>query len=121
MPSEMQLTTTGTKMTEEEHVVTAETHLRYVEGHLQPSEEHLADAEVHLKLVKAHLAMLEPAEQNEVNFLTTKLDPMRKQTTITHEAAVRAGETFHSFYLLFVRIEASEVGSLAAAGADAIV
>jgi hypothetical protein len=27
-PSKMQLTTTGTKMTTEEHVVTAETHLR---------------------------------------------------------------------------------------------
>ncbi len=65
MPSEIQLTSTGTEMTAEEHVATAETHLRYAEGHLQPSEEHLADAEVHLKLVKAHLAALvtmEPAE-----------------------------------------------------------
>ena len=65
MPSEIQLTSTGTKMTAEEHVVTAETHLRHAKGHLQPSEEHLADAEVHLKLVKAHLAALvtmEPAE-----------------------------------------------------------
>ncbi len=64
MPSEIQLTSTGTEMTTEEHVATAETHLRYAEGHLQPSEEHLADAEVHLKLVKAHLAALvamEPA------------------------------------------------------------
>jgi hypothetical protein len=65
MPSEIQLTSTGTEMTTEEDVATAETHLRYAEGHLQPSEEHLADAEVHLKLVKAHLAalvMMEPAE-----------------------------------------------------------
>jgi hypothetical protein len=65
VPSEIQLTSTGTEMTAEEHVATAETHLRYAEGHLQPSEEHLADAEVHLKLVKAHLAALvamEPAE-----------------------------------------------------------
>ncbi len=65
MPSEIQLTSTGTEMTAEEHVATAETHLRYAEGHLQPTEEHLADAEVHLKLVKAHFAALvamEPAE-----------------------------------------------------------
>jgi hypothetical protein len=64
VPSEIQLTSTGTEMTAEEHVATAETHLRYAEGHLQPSEEHLADAEVHLKLVKAHFAALvamEPA------------------------------------------------------------
>jgi hypothetical protein len=63
MPSEIQLTSTGTEMTTEEHVVTAETHLRYAEGHLQPSEEHLADAEVHLKLVKAHLATLEVTDR----------------------------------------------------------
>jgi hypothetical protein len=54
-------------------------------------------------------------------YLNVQLDPMRKRTTITHEAAVRVGETFHSFYLLFVRTEAGEVGSLVAAGADAIV
>jgi hypothetical protein len=54
-------------------------------------------------------------------YLNVQLDPMRKRTTITHEAAVRVGETFHSFYMLFVRTEASEVGSLVAAGADAIV
>ena len=66
---------TGTEMTAEEHLVTAETHLRYVEGHLQPSEEHLADAEVHLKLVKAHLAVLEPAEQAEVNLSETVPPP----------------------------------------------
>ena len=28
-------------------------------------------------------------------YLNVQLDPMRKQTTITQEAAVRAGETFH--------------------------
>jgi hypothetical protein len=67
MPSEIQLTSTGTEMTTEEHVVTAETHLRYAEGHLQPSAEHLADAEVHLKLVKAHLAALEVAEPAEAD------------------------------------------------------
>ncbi len=54
-------------------------------------------------------------------YLNVQLDPMRKQTTITHEAAVRVGQTFYSFYLLFVRTEAGEVVSLAADGADAIV
>ncbi len=73
VPSEMQLTSTGTEMTSEEHVVTAETHLRYVEGHLQPSEEHLADGEVHLKLVKAHLARLEAVEAAEAGPLETAL------------------------------------------------
>jgi hypothetical protein len=34
MPSEIQLTSTGTEMTAEEHVATAETHLRYTEGYL---------------------------------------------------------------------------------------
>jgi hypothetical protein len=67
MPSEIQLTSTGTEMTTDEHVVTAETHLRYAEGHLQPSEEHLADAEVHRKLVKAHLAALEVTEPAEAD------------------------------------------------------
>jgi hypothetical protein len=68
MPSEIQLTSTGTEMTTEEHVVTVETHLRYAKGHLQPSEEHLADAEVHLKLVKAHLAALKVAGLAETGF-----------------------------------------------------
>ncbi len=67
MPSEIQLTSTGTEMTAEEHVATAGTHLRYAEGHLQPSEEHLADAEVHLKLVKAHLAALVAVELAEAD------------------------------------------------------
>ncbi len=65
VPSEIQLTSTGTGMTTEEHMATAETHLRYAEGHLQPSEEHLANAEVHLKLVKAHLAAREMARPAE--------------------------------------------------------
>jgi hypothetical protein len=50
-----------------------------------------------------------------------QLDPQRRRTTITHEAAVRVGQTFNSFYLIFVRAELGEVGSLAAGGADAIV
>ncbi len=75
-PSEIQLTSTGTEMTAEEHVVTAETHLRYAEGHLQPSEEHLADAEVCLKLVKAHLAALEVAESAEAGSLGTATLPL---------------------------------------------
>ncbi len=54
-------------------------------------------------------------------YLNAQLDPMRKRTTIIHEAAVRVGQTFYSFYLLFVRTEAGKVGSLAADGADAIV
>ncbi len=54
-------------------------------------------------------------------YLNVQLDPMRKRTTITHEAAVRAGETFHSFYMLFARTEAGGVGNLVVAGADAIV
>jgi hypothetical protein len=70
----MQLAMTGSEMTTEEHVATAETHLQYADGHLQPSEEHLADTEVHLKLVKAHLAVLELAEQVEVN-LTEMTSP----------------------------------------------
>ncbi len=47
-------------------------------------------------------------------YLNVQLDPMKKRTTIIHEAAVRAGEMFHSFYMLFVRTEAGEVGSLVA-------
>ncbi len=72
-PSGMQLKTTRSEMTTEEHVTTAETHMRYAEEHLQPSEEHLADAEVQLKLVKAHLSVLDPAEQVEVNL--TEMTP----------------------------------------------
>jgi hypothetical protein len=75
VPSEMQLTSTGTEMTAEEHVVTAETHLWYAEGHLQPSEEHLADAEVHLKLFKANLAVLEAVEPARAGPLETASPP----------------------------------------------
>jgi hypothetical protein len=39
-------------------------------------------------------------------YLNVQLDPMRKRTTITHEASVRIGETFDSFYMLFPRTEA---------------
>jgi hypothetical protein len=55
--------------------------MRYAEGHLQPSEEHLADAEVHLKLVKAHLAVLEVAEQAEVNLSETVPPPTPRVPT----------------------------------------
>ncbi len=54
-------------------------------------------------------------------YLNVQLDLMRKRSTITHEAAVRLGESFEPFYMLFARTEASEVGSLVAIGADAIV
>jgi hypothetical protein len=54
-------------------------------------------------------------------YLNVEVDLQRRRTTITHEAAVRVGQTFHSFYLLFVRMESGEIGSLAADGADAIV
>ncbi len=46
---------------------------------------------------------------------------LRKRSTITHEAAVRIGEPFEPFYMLFARTEAGEVGSLVVTGADAIV
>jgi hypothetical protein len=75
VPSEIQLTSTGTEMTAEEHVANAETHLRYAEGHLQPSEEHLADTEVHLKLVKAHLAALAAMESVEADPPETTILP----------------------------------------------
>jgi hypothetical protein len=75
VPSEIQLTSTGTEMTAEEHVATAETHLQYAEGHLQPSEEHLADAEVHLKLVRAHLAALVAMESAETDPPETAILP----------------------------------------------
>jgi hypothetical protein len=54
-------------------------------------------------------------------YLNVQLDPMMKLSTITHEAAVRIGESFDSFYMLFARTEAGEVGSLVVTGADAIV
>jgi hypothetical protein len=93
VPSEIQLTSTGTEMTTEEHVATAETHLRYAEGHLQPSEEHLADAEVHLKLVKAHLAALvamEPLETKPVGATALPLlEPTSDEASTDRDGAAR--------------------------------
>ncbi len=37
--------------------------------------------------------------------LNVQLDLQRRRNTITHEAEVRVGQTFHPFYLLFVRTE----------------
>jgi hypothetical protein len=52
-------------------------------------------------------------------YLNVELDPMRKRSTITHEAAVRTGESYEPFYMLFARAEDGEVGNLVAVGADA--
>ncbi len=54
-------------------------------------------------------------------YLKLELDPMRNRSTITHEAAVRTGESYEPFYMLFARAEDGEVRSLIAVGADAIV
>ncbi len=54
-------------------------------------------------------------------YLNVELDPMRKRSTITHEAAVRTGEPYEPFYMLFERAEDGEVGNLVVVGADAIV
>jgi hypothetical protein len=54
-------------------------------------------------------------------YLNVELDPMRKQSTITHEAAVRAGESYEPFYMLFARAEDGEVRNLVAVGVNAIV
>jgi hypothetical protein len=54
-------------------------------------------------------------------YLKVELDPMRKRSTITHEATVRIGEPYEPFYMLFARAEDGEVGSLVAVVADAIV
>jgi hypothetical protein len=54
-------------------------------------------------------------------YLNVELDPMRKRSTITHEAAVRTGEPYEPFYMLFARAEDGEVRNLVAVGADAIV
>jgi hypothetical protein len=54
-------------------------------------------------------------------YLNVELDPMRKRSTITNEAAVRTGESYEPFYMLFARAEDGEVRSLVAVGADAIV
>jgi hypothetical protein len=58
---------------------------------------------------------------NSPVYLNVELDLMRKRSTITHEAAVRTGELYEPFYMLFARAEDGEVGSLVAVGADAIV
>jgi hypothetical protein len=54
-------------------------------------------------------------------YLNVQFDMQRRRTTITHKAAVRVGQTFHSFYMIFARVESGVVGSLAADGANAIV
>ena len=36
-------------------------------------------------------------------YLNVELDPMRKRSTITHEAAVRIGMPYEPFYMLFAR------------------
>jgi hypothetical protein len=54
-------------------------------------------------------------------YLNVELDPMRKRSTITHEAAVRTGMSYKPFYMLFARAEDGEVRNLVAVGADAIV
>ncbi len=54
-------------------------------------------------------------------YLNVELDPMRKWSTITHEAAVRIGMPYEPFYMLFARAKDGEVRSLVAVGADAIV
>ncbi len=54
-------------------------------------------------------------------YLNVELDPMRKRSTITHQAAVRTGMPYEPFYMLFARAEDGEVRNLVAVGADAIV
>jgi hypothetical protein len=54
-------------------------------------------------------------------YLNVELDPTRKRSTITHEAAVRTGAAYEPFYMLFARAEDGEVRSLTAVGANAIV
>jgi hypothetical protein len=54
-------------------------------------------------------------------YLNVELDPMRKRSAITHEAAVRIGMRYEPFYMLFARAEDGEVRNLVAVGADAIV
>jgi hypothetical protein len=54
-------------------------------------------------------------------YLNVELDPMRKRSTITHEAAVSIGMPYEPFYMLFARAEDGEVRNLVAVGADAIV
>jgi hypothetical protein len=44
-------------------------------------------------------------------YLNVELDPMRKGSTITHEAAVRTWEPYEPFYMLFARAKDGEVGT----------
>ncbi len=67
---------------------------------------------------KWHLRM---NHKGSPTFLNVELDPMRKRSTITHEAAVRIGLPYEEFYMLFARAEDGEVRNLVAVGADAIV
>ncbi len=46
---------------------------------------------------------------NSPVYLNVELDPMRKRSTIIHEAAVRTGEPYELFYMLFARAEDGEV------------
>jgi hypothetical protein len=54
-------------------------------------------------------------------YLNVELYPMRKRSTITHEAAVRTGMPYEPFYMLFARAKDGEVRNLVAVGADAVV
>jgi hypothetical protein len=54
-------------------------------------------------------------------YLNVQLDPLRRRTTSTHEAAVRSGQTLHLFSMIFMRADSGEVESLVSDGADAIV
>jgi hypothetical protein len=66
-----------------------------------------------------HLRMNQ--RDGSLTYLNVELDPMRKRSTVTHEAAVRTGASYEPFYMLFARAEDGEVRSLIAVGADAIV
>jgi hypothetical protein len=54
-------------------------------------------------------------------YLNVEMDPMRRRSTITHEAAARIGRQYEAFHMLFARAEDGEVRSLVAVGADAMV
>ncbi len=54
-------------------------------------------------------------------YLNVQLDPLRRRTTSTHEAAVRSGQTLNLFSMIFVRADSGEMESLVSDGADAIV
>ncbi len=67
------------------------------------------------------MALEDESEGWPLIYLDVELDPVRKRSAITHEAAVRTGESYEQFYMLFARAEDGEVRSLVAVGADAIV